>query len=149
MNRITPVSVTTDAKVPIKTAIEACSTQAAFCREITNTGGSEPSSTATAAQGWANGPNNNIRAKAVRGWIRSLTKMTPGTSQGTRLNEGSATVTPSTTKAAGAAGVLQEQKRIVDRNRRLDAERPPPVHPRPPTWSTDLARFGGAVSTDG
>src|SRR5262245_58008695 len=76
--------------------------QASFCRQITNTfnaGGSEAISMATAAQGRANGPNNNIRAKAVRGWIRSLMEMTRGTSQGIRLNERSATVTPSTNRA--------------------------------------------------
>jgi hypothetical protein len=37
MNRITLASVLTDAKVPINTATDACSTQASFCRAITNT----------------------------------------------------------------------------------------------------------------
>ena len=37
MNHITLVSVTTDAKVPIRTATEAGSIQVSFCRAITNT----------------------------------------------------------------------------------------------------------------
>src|SRR5262249_61479797 len=63
MNHITLVSVTTEAKVPIRTATDAGSIQVLFCRAITNTlsaGGSEAISTAVAAQGCANGPNSSI-----------------------------------------------------------------------------------------
>src|SRR5882672_2478246 len=106
MNHITLVSVMTDAKVPISTATEAGSIQVSFCRAITNTfkaGGSDAISTAVAAQGCANGPNSSINPIAASGWMMSLIAMTPGTSQGTRLNGRSATVTPSTNSAVGAA----------------------------------------------
>src|SRR5674536_15663 len=99
MNHITLVSVTTDAKVPISTATDAGSIQVSFCRAITNTfsaGGSDAISTAVAAHDCANGPSSSINPKTTSGWIRSLTAMTPGTSQGTRPNGRSATVTPST-----------------------------------------------------
>src|SRR3984893_7132311 len=106
MNHITLVSVTTDAKVPISTATDAGSIHVSFWRAITNTfsaGGSDAISIAVAAQGCANGPNSNINPKTASGWIRSFTAMTPGTSHGTRANGRSATVTPSTNSAVGAA----------------------------------------------
>src|SRR5258705_12510768 len=96
----------TDANVPISTATEAGSIQVSFCRAITNTfnaGGSDAISTAVAAHGWANGPSSNISPNTISGWIRRLNPMTPGTSQGTRPNGRSATVTPSTNSATGAA----------------------------------------------
>src|ERR1700716_3684490 len=106
MNHITLVSVTTEAKVPISTATDAGSIQVLFCRAITNTfsaGGSDAISTAVAAHGCANGPSSNINPKTTSGWINNFTAMTPGTSQGTRPNGRSATVTPSTNSATGAA----------------------------------------------
>src|SRR5713226_1125961 len=106
MNHITLVSVTTEANVPIRTATDAGSTQVSFCRAVTNTfsaGGSDAISTAVAAQGCANGPNSSINPKTISGWIKSLIAITPGTSQGTRSNGRSATVTPSTNSAIGAA----------------------------------------------
>src|SRR5580704_7456678 len=106
MNHITPVSVTTDAKVPIITATDAGSIQLSFCRAITNTfsaGGSDAIRTAVAAHCWGKGPNSNISPKATSGWIRSLTAIIAGTSQGTRPNGRRATVTPSTKSAVGAA----------------------------------------------
>src|SRR5580692_2143487 len=106
MNHITLDSVTTEAKVPIITATEAGSIQLSFCRAITNTfsaGGSDAINTAVAAQGCANGPSNSINPNTTSGWIRSFMAMTPGTSQGTRPNGRSATVTPSTNSAVGAA----------------------------------------------
>src|SRR6202011_4380492 len=106
MNHITLVSVMTDANVPISTATDAGSIQVSFCRAITNTfsaGGSDAISIAVDAQGCANGPNSNINPKTASGWIRSFTAMTPGTSHGTRANGRSATVTPSTNSAVGAA----------------------------------------------
>src|ERR1700723_121372 len=106
MNHITPVSVTTDVKVPIITATDAGSIQVSFCRAITNTfsaGGSDAIKTAVAAQGCANGPSSSINPTTMSGWINSFTMMTPGTSQGTRPNGRSATVTPSTNSATGAA----------------------------------------------
>src|SRR5215212_2191581 len=106
MNHIKLVSVTTDAKVPISTATDAGSIQASFCRAITKTfsaGGSEAISTAVAAQGCANGPNSIMNPNTTSGWIRSFIAMTPGTSQGKRANGRSATVTPSTNSAVGAA----------------------------------------------
>src|SRR6188768_833858 len=106
MNHITLVSVTTEANVPINTATDAGSTQLSCCRAITNTlsaGGSAAISTAVAAQGCANGPNSSINPNTRSGWISSLTAITPGTSQGTRPNGRSATVTPSTNSATGAA----------------------------------------------
>src|SRR5450756_818115 len=96
----------TEAKVPISTATEAGSIQVSFCRAITNTFsavGKEAISTAVAAQGCANGPISNISPNTSSGWIRSLMAITPGTSQGTRPNGRSATVTPSTNSAVGAA----------------------------------------------
>src|SRR5258706_11146490 len=108
MNHITLVSVMTEAKVPISTATDAGSIQVSFCRAITNTlsaGGSDAINTAVAAQGCANGPNSSISPKTASGWIRSFTAMTAGTSHGTRANGRSATVTPSTKSAVGAAGV--------------------------------------------
>src|SRR5882724_552050 len=98
MNHITLVSVTTDANVPIRTATDAGSIHVLFCRAITNTfnaGGNEAISTAVAAHGCANGPNSSINPNTISGWISSLMAITPGTSQGTRLNGRSATVTPS------------------------------------------------------
>src|SRR3981189_3330132 len=106
MNHITLVSVTTEAKVPISTATDAGSIQVSFCRAITNTfsaGGSDAISTAVAAHGCGNGPSSSINPNTTSGWIRSLTAMTAGTSQGTRPNGRSATVTPSTNRAVGAA----------------------------------------------
>jgi hypothetical protein len=53
MNHITLVSVTTEAKVPIRTATDAGSIQVLFCRAITNmpsAGGSAAIKTAVAAQ---------------------------------------------------------------------------------------------------
>src|SRR5947209_868523 len=99
MSHITLVSVITEAKVPIKTATDAGSTQLSCCRAITNTlnaGGNAAIRTAVAAHGCANGPNSSINPKTTSGWIRSLTAMTAGTSQGIRPNGRSATVTPST-----------------------------------------------------
>src|SRR3954468_21179531 len=112
MNHITLVSVTTEAKVPIKTATDAGSTQVSFCRAITNTfsaGGSDAIKTAVAAQGCANGPNSSINPNATMGWIRSLMAITPGTSHGTRLKGRSATVTPSTNSAVGAAAFCRNR----------------------------------------
>src|ERR1700712_3878662 len=106
MNHITLVSVTTDANVPISTATDAGSIQVLLWRAITNTfnaGGNEAISTAVAAHGCANGPNNSINPNTRSGWINSLFAITPGTSQGTRSNGRSATVTPSTNNAVGAA----------------------------------------------
>src|SRR3979490_427299 len=106
MSHITLVSVMTDANVPISTATDAGSIQVSFCRAITNTfsaGGSDAISTAVAAHGCANGPSSNINPKTTSGWINNFTAMTPGTSQGTRPNGRSATVTPSTNSATGAA----------------------------------------------
>src|SRR6266436_8163068 len=106
ISHITLVSVTTDAKVPINTATEAGSIKVSFCRAITNTfkaGGSDAMSTAVAAQGCAYGPNSSINPIAASGWMMSLIAMTPGTSQGTRPNGRSATVTPRTNSAVGAA----------------------------------------------
>src|SRR5882762_3798971 len=105
ISHITLVSVMTDAKVPISTATDAGSIQVSFCRAITNTfsaGGSDAISTAVAAHGCANGPSSNINPKTTSGWINNFTAMTPGTSQGTRPNGRSATVTPSTNSAIGA-----------------------------------------------
>src|SRR5258706_557331 len=84
-HHITLVRVTTEAKVPIRTATEAGSIQVSFCRAITNTlsaGGSDAIRTAVAAQGCANGPNSSIRANTTSGWINNLIAITPGTSQG-------------------------------------------------------------------
>src|SRR5258708_9136558 len=106
MNHITLVSVMTEANVPISTATDAGSIQLSFCRAITNTfnaGGSEAISTAVAAQGCANGPSSSINPKTISGWTRSFIAMTPGTSQGTRPNGRSATVTPIPNRATGAA----------------------------------------------
>src|SRR6516165_9136748 len=106
MNHITLVSVTKEANVPINTATDAGSIQVSFWRAITNTfraGGNDAISTAVAAHGWANGPSNNIRPNAASGCSNSFTAITPGTSQGTRLNGRNATVTPSTNNADGAA----------------------------------------------
>src|SRR5580704_16739392 len=112
MNHITLVSVTTEAKVPIITATDAGLIQASFCRAITNTfsaGGSDAINTAVAAHGCANGPKSCISPNAARGWINSLTAITPGTSQGTRSNERKATVTPSTNSAVGAAAFCRNR----------------------------------------
>src|SRR3984885_1353374 len=106
MNHITPVSVITDAKVPIITATDAGSIQASFWRAITNTfsaGGSDAIKTAVAAHGCGKGPNSSISPNTTSGWIRSFTAIMVGTSQGTRPNGRSATVTPSTNSAVGAA----------------------------------------------
>src|SRR6185369_17377585 len=106
MNHITLVSVTTEANVPISTATDAGSIQVWFCRAITKTlsaGGKAAISSAVAAQGCANGPNASIKANTIKGWISSLTAITPGTSHGTRSNERNATVTPSANSAVGAA----------------------------------------------
>src|ERR1700755_2625523 len=106
MNHITLVSVTTDANVPISTATDAGSIQVLFCRAITNTfnaGGNDAISTAVAAHGCANGPNSSINPNTSTGWTKSFTATTPGTSQGTRSNGRSATVTPRTNSAVGAA----------------------------------------------
>src|SRR5258705_9692609 len=106
IDHITLVRVITDAKVPISTATDAGSIQVSFCRAITNTfsaGGSDAISTAVAAHGCGNGPSSSINPNTTSGWIRSLTAMTAGTSQGTRPNGRSATVTPSTNRAVGAA----------------------------------------------
>src|SRR6185369_9924970 len=113
MNHITLVSVTTEANVPIRTATEAGSTQVLFCRAITNTfsaGGNDAISTAVAAQGCANGPNSSINPNTTSGWIRILIAITPGTSQGTRSNGRSATVTPSTNSAVGAAAFCRNER---------------------------------------
>src|SRR5882762_1336267 len=94
ISHITLVSVMTEANVPISTATDAGSIQVSFCRATTNTfkaGGSDAISTAVAAQGCANGPNSSINPIAASGWMMSLIAMTPGTSQGTRLNGRSAT----------------------------------------------------------
>src|SRR6202051_1894251 len=96
----------TEANVPISTATYAGSIQASFCRAITNTlsaVGNEAISTAVAAQGCANGPSSSISPNTTSGWIRSFTAIMVGTSQGTRPNGRSATVTPSTNSAVGAA----------------------------------------------
>src|SRR5258708_3318522 len=96
----------TEANVPINTATDAGSIQVSFCRAITNTftaGGSDAIRTAVAAQGCANGPNKSINPNTTSGWTRSLTVMTAGTSHGIRPNGRSATVTPSTNSAIGAA----------------------------------------------
>src|ERR1700739_5071820 len=106
MNHITLVSVTTDANVPIITATDAGSIQLSFCRAITKTfsaGGSDAIRTAVAAHGWGKGPNSSISPKATSGWIRSFTAIIAGTSHGTRPSGRSATVTPSTKSAVGAA----------------------------------------------
>src|SRR3954452_809358 len=106
MNHITLVSVMTEAKVPISTATDAGSIQVSFCRAITNTfsaGGSDAIRIAVAAHGCANGPNSSINPNTITGWISSFTAITPGTSQGTRLNGRNATVTPSANSAVGAA----------------------------------------------
>src|SRR3954451_7574091 len=106
MNHITLVSVITEANVPIRTATDAGSTQASCCLAITNTlnaGGNNAISPAVAAQGCANGPNSSINPNTIKGWISSLTAITPGTSHGTRPNGRNATVTPSTNSATGAA----------------------------------------------
>src|ERR1700737_2300534 len=112
MNHITLVSVTTDANVPTSTATDAGSTQVSFCRAITNTfsaGGNEAINTAVAAHGCANGPNSNINPNTISGWISSLIAITPGTSQGTRSNGRSATVTPSANSAVGAAAFCRNR----------------------------------------
>src|SRR5580692_3765384 len=112
MNHMTLVNVTTDAKVPISTATDAGSIQASFCRAITNTlsaGGNDAINTAVAAHGCGNGPNRNISPQATSGWIRSLTAITAGTSQGTRPNGRNATVTPSTNSAVGAAAFCRNR----------------------------------------
>src|SRR5512136_3507295 len=106
MSHIAEVSVTTDAKVPISTATEAGSIQVSFWRAMTNTfnaGGSDAISTAVAAQGCGKGPSNNMSPNTTSGCTRSFTATTAGTSQGTRPNGRSATVTPSTNSAVGAA----------------------------------------------
>src|SRR6266478_7428729 len=116
MNHITLVKVTTDAKVPIRTATEAGSIQVLFWRAITNTfsaGGSDAISTAVAAHGWANGPNSSINPNTTSGWISSLTAITPGTSQGTRPNGRSATVTPSTNSDTGVAAFCKNNKVLL------------------------------------
>src|SRR5689334_4633997 len=108
---MTLVSVTTEANVPNRTATDAGLIQVSFCRAITNTfsaGGSDAISTAVAAQGCANGPNASIRPNAASGWNSSLIAITPGTSQGTRSNGRSATVTPSTNSAVGAAAFCRK-----------------------------------------
>src|ERR1700761_3151095 len=112
MIHIALVSVTTDAKVPSITATDAGSIQASFCRAITNTlsaGGSDAIRTAVAAQGCGKGPSSNISPNTTSGWIRSLTVITAGTSQGTRPNGRSATVTPSTNSAVGAAAFCKNR----------------------------------------
>src|SRR6202047_1932107 len=105
MNYIAGVSVMTDAKVPISTATEAGSIQASYCRAITSfsAGDSDAINTAVAAQGCGNGPINNISPNTTSGWTRSFTATTAGTSQGARPNGRSATVSPSTNSAVGAA----------------------------------------------
>src|SRR6266404_6972090 len=106
MNHIADVSVMTDAKVPISTATEAGSIQVSFCRAMTNTfsaGGSDAINTAVAAHDCGNGPINTISPNTTSGWTSSFTATTAGTSQGTRPNGRSATVTPSTNSAVGAA----------------------------------------------
>src|SRR5277367_167610 len=106
MSHIAPVSVTTEAKVPIITATEAGSIQASFWRAITKTfkaGGSDAINTAVGAHEFGNGPIKSISANTISGWISSFTATTAGTSQGTRPNGRSATVTPSTNNAIGAA----------------------------------------------
>src|ERR1700738_4932973 len=103
----------TEANVPISTATDAGSIQASLCRAITNTFsavGNEAISTAVAAQGCAKGPSSNISPNVAGGWIRSFTAMTAGTSQGTRPNGRSATVTPSTNSAVGAAAFCRNKR---------------------------------------
>src|SRR5579872_1034689 len=112
MSHIAVVSVTTEANVPTMTATEAGSIQASFCRAITKTfsaGGNDAIRTAVAAHEAGNGPNNSINAKTISGWTRSFTAMTAGTSQGTRPNGRSATVTPSTNSAVGAAAFCRKE----------------------------------------
>ena len=126
MSHITLVSVTTEANVPISTATEAGSIQVLFCRAITNTlsaGGSDAISTAVAAHGCANGPNSSIKANTISGWIRSLTAITPGTSQGTRSNGRNATVTPSTNSAVGAAAFCRNNSVLSIATGRLEMQR--------------------------
>ena len=56
----------TEAKVPISTATEAGSIQLSFCRAITNTfsaGGNDAINTAVAAQGCANGPEQQHQSE--------------------------------------------------------------------------------------
>src|SRR4051812_4261315 len=111
ISHIAVVSVMTEANVPTSTATEAGSIQVLFCRAITNTlsaGGKDAISTAVAAQGCANGPNSSIKANTIKGWISSLTAITPGTSQGMRSNGRNATVTPSTNRAVGAAAFCRK-----------------------------------------
>ena len=106
MNHITLVSVMTETNVPIRTATDAGSTQVSCCRAITNTlsaGGSAAISTAVAAQGCANGPNGSISPNTIERMDQELDRDHAGTSQGTRPNGRSATVTPSTNSATGAA----------------------------------------------
>src|SRR5579862_6904972 len=68
-----------------------------------NAGGSDAVSTAVSAHELGNGPSSSISANTISGWTRSFTTITAGTSHGTRPNERSATVTPSTNSAIGAA----------------------------------------------
>src|SRR4030088_2483586 len=113
MSHITLVSVMTDANVPISTAADAGSIQVSFCRAITNTfsaGGSDAINTAVAAHGCGNGPSSNINPKTTSGWIKSFTAMTRGTSQGTRPNGRSATVTPSTPGPSVAATFCKSRR---------------------------------------
>src|SRR5437868_11851919 len=96
----------TDAKVPISTATEAGSIQLSNWRAITNTfsaGGNDAISTAVIAHSGAKGPNKLISAMAISGCSNSFMAITPGTSQGMRLNGRNATVTPSANSATGAA----------------------------------------------
>jgi hypothetical protein len=68
-------------------------------------GGNEAISTVVAAHSGVNGPDQIISAKTISGWMISFTAIPPGTSQGTRPNGRSATVTPSTNSATGAAAL--------------------------------------------
>jgi hypothetical protein len=96
MNHITLVSVMTEANVPISTGA----------------GGSDAIRMAVAAQGYGNGPMSNINPNTISGWINSFTAMTAGTSQGTRPNGRSATVTPSTNNAVGAAAFCRNNSAL-------------------------------------
>src|ERR1700704_2490808 len=116
INHITLVSVMTDANVPISTATDAGSIQVSNCRAITKTfraGGSDAIRTAVTAHSGVNGPSSNISANTISGWSNSFTAITPGTSQGTRPNGRSATVTPSTNSATGAAAFCKNNKVLL------------------------------------
>ena len=140
MNHITLVSVTTDANVPINTATEAGSIQVSFWRAITNTlsaGGSDAIRTAVAAQGCGNGPNSSINPNTTSGWIRSLIAMTPGHLPGHAAERAQRHRHAEHEQRHRRGGVLQEQQRIVDRDRRMEVQRGRAAPRRRPTGSAD------------